>query len=121
MTRSAATAQTFQNVTEVSGTENVGLYGTNLAWGDYDTDGDLDLYLADFFRQDNLYQNQGDVTFIEVGAAQKIVNLIKLGGVTTVAWGDYNGDGYLDIYIGKYYYYNNLYQNRSDGTLLKAT
>ena len=169
---SATTAQTFQNVTDVSGTDNVGLYGTNLAWGDYDTDGDLDLYvtnwgdhvnalyhnegdgiftdrataagvdraddstdaafadydndgdldlyLADFFKQDNLYQNQGDGTFIEVGAAQKLVNLIKLGGVTTVDWGDYNGDGYLDIYIGKYYYDNSLYQNRGDGTFLQA-
>ena len=169
----AAVAQTFQNVTDVSGTGNVDRYGTNLTWGDYDSDGhldlyvtnwgdhvnalyqnegdgtftdrasaagvarandgtdaafadydndgDLDLYLADFFEQDFLYQNQGDGTFIEVGAAQKLVNLIKLGAVTTVAWGDYNGDGFLDLYLGKYYYANSLYQNRGDGTFLRAT
>ena len=169
----AATAQTFENVTDVSGTGNVGLYGTNLAWGDYDgdgrldlyvtnwgdhvnalyhnegdgtftdraaaagvdrafdgtdaafadydNDGDLDLYLADFYEQDNLYQNQGDGTFTEVGAAQQLINLIKPGRVVTVAWGDYNGDGHLDIYLGKYYYDNSLYQNRGDGTFLQVT
>ena len=172
-----ASAQNFQNVTAVSGTGNIGLFSTNLAWGDYDADGaldlyatnwgtagsnpinalyhnegdgtftdqaaqagvdnnrnstaaafadydndgDLDLYVADFFDQDFLYQNQGDGTFAEVGRSRGLIDLINVGAVTSIAWGDYNGDGYLDVYLGKYYYDNDLYQNRGDGTFLQVT
>ena len=39
------------------------------------------------------------------------LNAIRQGAVTSVAWGDYNNDGWLDIYLGKYYYANQLYHN----------
>ena len=173
-----ASAQTFQNVTNASSTANSGLFGTNLAWGDYDgdgnldlyatnwgsavsssfnalyhnggdgtftdvatsagvdngknnstaaafadydNDGDLDLYVADFFKQDFLYQNGGDGIFSEVGRSRGLIDLIRQGSVTSVAWGDYNGDGWLDIYTGKYYFANDLYENRGDGTFLQAS
>ena len=41
-------AQTFQNLSSVSGTLNQGLFSTNLAWGDYDGDGFLDLYCTNW-------------------------------------------------------------------------
>lgn len=170
-------AQTFQNLSGVSGTLNAGLFSTNLAWGDYDgdgdldlyttnwgtavtnpinalfqnqgdgsfvdaaaaagvanngnsvaaafadydNDGDLDLYIADFYAQDFLYQNQGDGTFIEVGRSRGLVNLERRGNVTSVGWGDYNGDGYVDFYLGKFYFANELYNNNGDGTFTPVT
>ena len=44
LTAGLASAQSFQNLSDASGTANRGLYCTNLAWGDYDGDGTLDLY-----------------------------------------------------------------------------
>ncbi len=87
------------------------------AWADYDNDGDLDLYVADFFEQDFLYQGDGGQSFTEVGRAQQMVNLIKLGSVFAAGWGDYDNDGFLDLYLGKYYHDNELYHNTGDGLL----
>ena len=87
-------------------------------WADYDNDGDLDLYVADFFDQDYLYQSQDQgASFTEVGRTLEMVNLIKQGSVTSAGWGDYDGDGFLYLYLGKYYYDNELYHNEGDGTL----
>jgi len=87
-------------------------------WADYDNDGDLDLYVADFFDQDYLYQNQDQgASLSEVGRKLEMVNLIKQGSVTSAGWGDYDGDGFLDLYLGKYYHDNELYHNEGDGTL----
>jgi hypothetical protein len=87
------------------------------AWADYDNDGDLDLYVADFFEQDFLYQGDGGQSFTEVGRSGQMVNIIKLGSVFAVGWGDYDNDGFLDIYLGKYYHDNELYHNTGTGLL----
>jgi hypothetical protein len=86
-------------------------------WADYDNDGDLDLYVVDFFDQDYLYQSQSSGTaFSEVGRSQQLVNLIKAGSETSAAFGDADNDGWLDLYIGKFYHDNELYMSRGDGT-----
>ena len=94
------------------------------AWADYDNDGDLDLYVVDFTDQDFLFENklidggvQGDeVTFAEIGRAAEINNLSP-GSETAVAWGDYDNDGFVDIYLGKFYHDNQLYRNNEgDGS-----
>ena len=43
------------------------------------------------------------------------------GNVTSVAWGDYNADGQLDFYLGKFYFANELYNNNGDGTFTPVT
>ena len=108
----------FVDVAAERGVDNGG-NSSAAAWGDYDNDGDLDLYVTDFFpdAQDNLYENR-DGSFVEVGREIAGVNLIKQGAVTSVAWGDYDNDGWLDFYLGKFYFNNELYQNRGDGTFL---
>jgi hypothetical protein len=80
-------------------------------WADFDNDGDLDLYVGDFFEQDFLYAGDGGQSFTEVGRAREMINLIKLGSVTSLAWGDYDNDGWLDLYLGKFYHDNELYHN----------
>lgn len=90
------------------------------AWADYDNDGDLDLYVADFFRQNLLYENR-EGSFVEVGRARGTINVIRQGAVTSVGWGDYDNDGWSDLYLGKYYYANELYHNEADGTFRPIT
>ena len=108
---------TFADVAPGLGLDNA-FNSSAAAWADYDNDGDLDLYVADFFDQDYLYQSQDQgASFSEVGRRLEMVNLVKQGSVTSVGWGDYDGDGFLDLYLGKYYYDNELYHNEGDGTL----
>ena len=85
---------------------------TAAGWADFDNDGNTDLYVADFYAQDLLFKNIGG-SFREVGNQIRI-NAIKQGSSTAMAWADYNNDGYLDIYLGKYYFNNEVYQNNGD-------
>ena len=65
------------------------------AWGDYDDDGDPDLYVANDFGRNNLYRNNGDGTLDEVAAE---LGVEDLGAGMSAAWGDYDADGDLDLY-----------------------
>ena len=109
---------TFTDIASEVGVAN-NLNSVMAAWADYDNDGDLDLYVADFYKQDFLYENQ-DGRFSEVGRDRRMINLEKRGSVTSVAWGDYDIDGYLDLYLGKYYHANELYRN-NEGRLEPIT
>ena len=71
--------------------------GQSNAWGDYDNDGDLDLAVVFLNGPLRLYENRGTAGFVDVGQA---VNLItNPGNARAVAWGDYDNDGDLDLYI----------------------
>lgn len=71
--------------------------GYGVTWGDYDNDGDLDLYaVMDNTVSNHLYRNEGNGLFSDV-AASAGVNVIGPGRGT--AWGDYNNDGNLDLYV----------------------
>ena len=88
-------AQTFQNLSSVSGTLNQGLFSTNLAWGDYDGDGFLDLYCTNWGTAvtnpiNALYQNQGDETFINTAA---IAGVDNNGNSMSAAFADYTTTG----------------------------
>ena len=92
------------------------------AWGDYDNDGDLDLYVTMGVEdgppvQGILYQNNGDGTFTDVTTQSGVINI---SGAVGVDWGDYDNDGYLDLYIVNsvpgYTQPNRLFRNNGDGT-----
>ncbi len=112
---------TFSNVSSQAGLAPV-TGGRGLAWGDYDNDGDLDLYLSrgtdELFKQ-ILYRNNGDGTFTDVSDA---AGLGVMSNNRAAAWGDFDNDGYLDLYVvdsgldpvGKGP--NSLYRNNHDGT-----
>ena len=88
------------------------------AWGDYDADGDLDLYVGTHLEEPNiLYRNNGDGTFTDVTASANVGDLHSASGV---AWGDYDADGDLDLFLsnGHSDFQDNsdvLYQNDGNG------
>ncbi|MCX6326225.1 MAG: FG-GAP-like repeat-containing protein [Bacteroidia bacterium] len=84
-----------------------GVAGSSVAWGDYDNDGDLDILLTGYTGSVNIskiYRNNGDNSFTEQTG-------IVLPGVwsSSVAWGDYDNDGDLDMLIGPKVYRNNTF------------
>ncbi len=90
-------------------------------WGDYDNDGDLDLYVANNIGYENfLYRNEGG------GSFTKILNdpiVTDLGYSHGASWVDYDNDGYLDMFVATYWEtaFNQLYHNNGDGTFSKVT
>lgn len=86
----------FTDVTEEVGLdENNRRFTQAASWEDYDRDGDLDLYVANDYGRNNLYQN--DRGHFRDVAARAGVEDIAAG--MSVDWGDYNGDGLMDLYV----------------------
>ena len=91
----------FVDVTDQAGVGDRN-YGSALAVGDIDNDGDTDLYVTNFGRN-VLYINNGNGTFSDGTAA---------AGVATPFWSssacfaDINGDGLLDLYVANYLLYD---------------
>jgi hypothetical protein len=113
---------TFTDVTREAGIAEPTAPTQAAAWGDIDNDGLLDLYIGCESRVEvetdgtsypsKLYRNNGDGTFTDVAAKVGVTNDRYAKGV---AFGDYDGDGRLDLYvsnIGK----NRLYRQNPDGT-----
>ncbi len=85
------------------------------AWGDYDNDGDLDLVVTFRNAPVRLYRND-DGVFADVGAASGLP--VEGGNMRGAAWGDYDSDGDLDLYLGyadRFGPPNHLFRN-DDGT-----
>ncbi len=86
---------TFVDMAAHAGVAHTG-WDLAAAWGDYDIDGWPDLYVANEFGTNALYHNQGDGTFRDRAAAAGVTD----GGAGMgVAWGDYDADGDLDLFV----------------------
>jgi hypothetical protein len=89
---------TFADVTTSSGLDFRG-WGMGVAVGDYDNDGWSDLYITHLLGG-VLYRNQGDGTFQDVTGESRADNAGRWG--TSAAFGDYDNDGNLDLYVANY-------------------
>jgi hypothetical protein len=86
------------------------------AWGDYDNDGLPDLFVCDDGGQRNrLYHNTGSGSFSNITSGVVLVPP-STNGAVDCAWGDYDNDGYLDLFVGSRAGPNALYHNNGDGT-----
>ena len=132
---------TFSDVTEAAGVGDE-RWSVSAAFADYDRDGDLDLFVAnylDYRLEDNsichrgdlrvycppadftgvadaLYQNRGDGTFADVTRESGVYNSDGKG--LGVVWGDYDNDGYPDLFVANDTTADMLYRNNGDGTFM---
>ena len=105
---------------EVASQAGVGLWGNTraAAWGDYDNDGDLDLYVSSEEEANRLYRNEGNGRFVN---ATMRAGVGLWGNTRAAAWGDYDNDGDLDLYVADADGQGVLYQNEGKGRFVKAT
>jgi enediyne biosynthesis protein E4 len=89
---------TFTDVSAKSGLNFCG-WGYGVAIGDYDNDGWEDIYITGF-NHSALYRNNHDGTFTDVTAKAGVANADRWG--TSAAFGDYDNDGNLDLYMANY-------------------
>ena len=108
--------------TDVSVSSGVSAWGPafTCSWCDYDNDGRLDLFvcsniggLFDRRQPHKLYHNNGDGTFTEVAAAAGLVSRWPAIGHS---WGDYDNDGYMDLFLSNAVGEPQLFHNNGDGT-----
>ncbi len=127
---------TFTDVTAKAGVDN-SYWGVGAAFIDYDRDGKLDLFVGNYLKFDpnyrlyytadafpgpldyegssnRLFHNSGDGTFTDVTQKSGIFN--TAGRAMGVTVGDYDNDGWQDIYVANDTMDSYLYHNNHDGT-----
>ena len=108
----------FEDVTGPSGIVEPGS-GFHATWLDYNRDGWLDLFVSNGVTLDrninHLYRNRGNGTFEDATAAAGLKEEVRMGTIGA-AVGDFDGDGWPDLFINGRREANRLYRNRGDGT-----
>ena len=95
--------------------------GRGIAVFDYDNDGYLDILIAAAHGGCNLYHNNGDGTFTDVSIPSGLDACVNGFAVTV---GDYNNDGFTDVFVTRLGFYGGegqLFRNNGDGTFTDVT
>jgi hypothetical protein len=106
----------FEDMASEAGVTALGR-GRGVAFGDYDADGDDDLLVCRVDRSVALFQNRGDGTFTDVTIS---AGLTYIGTPLAAVWGDFDNDGWPDLYIGNIGR-NQFFRNQGDGTFVEMT
>jgi len=104
---------TFTDVTAQVGLAEPATSTQTAAWTDYDNDGRLDLFVGNEDVPAQLFRQQPDGTFVDVAADAGVARSAFTKGV---AAGDYDNDGWPDLYVSNMGGRNFLYRNDGDGT-----
>ena len=122
----------FQDEAAARGIDNGGLRAQGAVFGDYNNDGAPDLYILND-GANRLYRNDGTGHFTDVAESAGVADAENIG--TSASWGDYNNDGFLDLYVTNHaicqriapgthtftYFPDKLYRNNGDGTFTDVT
>jgi tetratricopeptide (TPR) repeat protein len=88
---------TFQDRTDAAGLNvDNDRFSFACAWGDYNSDGAPDLYVANDFGRNNLYRNNGNGKFAAVSAEAGVEDV---GAGMSACWFDFDNDGNQDVYV----------------------
>lgn len=104
---------TFTDVTKASGLMSGEHRTHSAAWADFDNDGWLDVFVAHEETPSQLFRNRGDGAFEDVTRKAGVGRSAFSKGA---AWGDFDNDGFPDLYVSNYGGENFLYRNKGDGT-----
>jgi hypothetical protein len=121
----------FQDEAAARGIDNGGLLAQGAVFADYNNDGSPDLYLLND-GANRLYRNDGTGHFTDVAPLAGVTDADSIG--TSASWGDYDNDGFLDLYVTNHsrclgdsarhslqYLPDKLYHNNGDGTFTDVT
>jgi len=104
---------TFTDVTEKSGLARPATSSQASVWADIDNDGYVDLFVGNEDQPAQLFRNRRDGTFEDVAVKAGVARSAFSKGV---AAGDYDNDGWVDLYVSNIGGTNFLYRNNHDGT-----
>ncbi len=131
---------TFTDVSKASGTDNAS-WSVSASFVDIDRDGWLDLYVGNYLRYrlegnaacfsptgsadyctpdsypalpDRLYRNRGNGTFEDITLRSRVAS--EFGPALGISTADFDGDGWIDIYVANDGKENQLWRNRHDAT-----
>ena len=93
------------------------------SWVDFDNDGDNDLFITGLFGSNAFFVNNGAMDLVQATAAAGF-NFAPNQIIFGHSWGDYDRDGWLDVYVCSYHqntYENHLFRNNQDGTFTDVT
>ena len=118
----------FEDVSQQAGIVRIGESWGN-AWGDFDADGDLDLWATNHRHKPSLYRNNGDGTFTDIIDA--VWNANPEADTHGAAWADFDNDGDQDLIIlsgsggglggARTNHFNQLYVNENGRLIERAT
>jgi hypothetical protein len=104
---------TFTDVTKQAGIMDGTRSTHSVAWADFDNDGWVDLYIGHEISASQMWRNRGDGTFENVTDRAGVGHVSFTKGVVA---GDYDNDGWPDLYVSNIFADNILYRNNGDGT-----
>lgn len=108
----------FRDETDESGLNTDLLRSEGVTLADFNNDGYLDLFAASFVGSDRLFMNEGGGKFKDVTRES---GLSSNGKSIVAVFGDLTGDGYPDLYVGRWNAPNLLYLNNGNGTFRNVT
>ncbi len=90
------------------------------SFADIDEDGDLDLYIGDWYGYVNVFLNDGNGNFSVSGKLQSINNDIDVGSIASPAFADLDNDGNIDLYVGNYDGYIQIFTNQGNNVFASS-